>query len=260
MSKTSSNSVAPSTHPAFDLVRQQFIPALSTTVFEYRHKKTNAVHYHLGNQNPEKVFLVAFRTQPMDSKGTAHMLDHTALCGSQKYPVRDPFFSMIRRSLNTFMNAFTAADWTAYPFATQNDKDFNNLLSVYLDAAFHANLNPLDFAQEGIRVELENDRPVYKGIVFNEMKGAMSAATDQLYHKLAHHLYPKTTYHYNSGGDPKDIPDLSYEQLKAFYQSHYHPSNAVLMSFGDLEVTEFHAQVESQALQNFEHEIGRAHV
>lgn len=252
MSKTSSNSVAPSTHPAFDLVRQQFIPALSTTVFEYRHKKTNAVHYHLGNQNPEKVFLVAFRTQPMDSKGTAHILEHTALCGSQKYPVRDPFFSMIRRSLNTFMNAFTAADWTAYPFATQNDKDFNNLLSVYLDAAFHANLNPLDFAQEGIRVELENDRPVYKGIVFNEMKGAMSAATDQLYHKLAHHLYPKTTYHYNSGGDPKDIPDLSYEQLKAFYQSHYHPSNAVLMSFGDLDVTEFHAQVESQALQDFE--------
>ncbi len=253
MSKTSSNSVAPSTHPAFDLVRQQFIPALSTTVFEYRHKKTNAVHYHLGNQNPEKVFLVAFRTQPMDSKGTAHILEHPALCGSKKYPVRDPFFSMIRRSLNTFMNAFTAADWTAYPFATQNDKDFNNLLSVYLDAAFHANLNPLDFAQEGIRIELENDRPMYKGIVFNEMKGAMSAATDQLYHKLAHHLYPKTTYHYNSGGDPNDIPDLSYEQLKAFYQSHYHPSNAVLMSFGDFDVTEFHAQVESQALQDFEH-------
>ncbi len=112
---------------------------------------------------------------------------------------------MIRRSLNTFMNAFTAADWTAYPFATQNSKDFQNLLEVYMDAAFAANLNPLDFAQEGIRIELENGEPVYKGVVFNEMKGAMSSPSDQLYHTLAHHLFPNTTYHYNSGGDPKDI-------------------------------------------------------
>ncbi len=198
-------------HPAFQLVRQHHVEALDILVSEYAHKVTGAVHYHLATSHDENVFLVAFRTQPMDSKGTAHILEHTALCGSEKFPVRDPFFLMIRRSLNTFMNAFTSADWTAYPFATQNKKDFQNLLSVYLDAAFAANLNPLDFAQEGIRVELENDEPVYKGVVFNEMKGAMSAPSDQLYHQLAHHLFPETTYHYNSGGDPKDIPDLTYD-------------------------------------------------
>ena len=187
----------------------------------------------------------------MDSKGTAHILEHTALCGSEKFPVRDPFFLMIRRSLNTFMNAFTAADWTAYPFATQNKKDFQNLLSVYLDAAFAANLNPLDFAQEGIRIELENDQAVYKGVVFNEMKGAMSSPTDQLYHQLAHHLFPETTYHYNSGGDPKDIPDLSYEQLVEFYKTHYHPSNAVFMTFGNESAYDLQEQFEKLALHKF---------
>ena len=212
---------------------------------------TGAVHYHLATNNDENVFLVAFRTQPMDSKGTAHILEHTALCGSEKFPVRDPFFLMIRRSLNTFMNAFTAADWTAYPFATQNKKDFQNLLSVYLDAAFAANLNPLDFAQEGIRIELENDQAVYKGVVFNEMKGAMSSPTDQLYHQLAYHLFPETTYHYNSGGDPKEIPDLSYEQLVEFYKTHYHPSNAVFMTFGNQNAYDLQEQFETLALHKF---------
>lgn len=238
-------------HPAFQLVRQHHVEALDILVSEYAHKVTGAVHYHLATSHDENVFLVAFRTQPMDSKGTAHILEHTALCGSKKFPVRDPFFLMIRRSLNTFMNAFTSADWTAYPFATQNKKDFQNLLSVYLDAAFAANLNPLDFAQEGIRVELENGEPVYKGVVFNEMKGAMSAPSDQLYHQLAHHLFPETTYHYNSGGDPKDIPDLTYEQLVSFYKSHYHPSNAVFMTFGNQSAYELQEQFEKLALAKF---------
>jgi Zn-dependent M16 (insulinase) family peptidase len=238
-------------HPAFELVRQRFIDALNINVFECRHKTTGAIHYHLASDNSENVFLVAFRTQPMDNTGTAHILEHTVLCGSQKYPVRDPFFMMLSRSLNTFMNAFTAADWTCYPFATQNRKDFDNLLSVYLDAVFFANLNALDFAQEGIRVELEEGHPVFKGVVFNEMKGALSAANDQLYHSLAHHLYPTTTYHYNSGGDPKHIPDLSHAQLLAFYRSHYHPSNAVLMTFGDASLYELQDKFEQQALQHF---------
>lgn len=238
-------------HPAFQLVRQHHVEALDVNVVEYHHRVTGAIHYHLESSHEENVFLVAFRTQPMDSKGTAHILEHTALCGSKNFPVRDPFFLMIRRSLNTFMNAFTAADWTAYPFATQNKKDFNNLLSVYLDAAFAANLNPLDFAQEGIRVEIENDKPVFKGVVFNEMKGAMSSPTDQLYHQLAHHLFPETTYHYNSGGDPKDIPELTYEQLVDFYKTHYHPSNAVFMTFGDIPAVELQEQFESQALSHF---------
>ncbi|MGB5887237.1 MAG: insulinase family protein [Acinetobacter venetianus] len=244
-------SITQTIHPAFQLLRQHHVEALDIQVSEYKHKVTGAVHYHLATSHDENVFLVAFRTQPMDSKGTAHILEHTALCGSEKFPVRDPFFLMIRRSLNTFMNAFTAADWTAYPFATQNKKDFQNLLSVYLDAAFAANLNPLDFAQEGIRIELENDQAVYKGVVFNEMKGAMSSPTDQLYHQLAHHLFPETTYHYNSGGDPKDIPDLSYEQLVEFYKTHYHPSNAVFMTFGNESAYDLQEQFEKLALHKF---------
>lgn len=244
-------SITQTIHPAFQLLRQHHVEALDIQVSEYKHKVTGAVHYHLATSHDENVFLVAFRTQPMDSKGTAHILEHTALCGSEKFPVRDPFFLMIRRSLNTFMNAFTAADWTAYPFATQNKKDFQNLLSVYLDAAFAANLNPLDFAQEGIRIELENDQAVYKGVVFNEMKGAMSSPTDQLYHQLAHHLFPETTYHYNSGGDPKDIPDLSYEQLVEFYKTHYHPSNAVFMTFGNESAYDLQEQLEKLALHKF---------
>ena len=244
-------SITQTIHPAFQLLRQHHVEALDIQVSEYKHKVTGAVHYHLATNHDENVFLVAFRTQPMDSKGIAHILEHTALCGSEKFPVRDPFFLMIRRSLNTFMNAFTAADWTAYPFATQNKKDFQNLLSVYLDAAFAANLNPLDFAQEGIRIELENDQAVYKGVVFNEMKGAMSSPTDQLYHQLAHHLFPETTYHYNSGGDPKDIPDLTYEQLVDFYKTHYHPSNAVFMTFGNQTAYDLQEQFEKLALNKF---------
>ncbi|OTG87104.1 peptidase M16 [Acinetobacter sp. ANC 4558] len=239
-------------HPAFQLIRQHHVEALDILVSEYQHKVTGAVHYHLATNHDENVFLVAFRTQPMDSKGEAHILEHTALCGSEKFPVRDPFFLMIRRSLNTFMNAFTAADWTAYPFATQNKKDFQNLLTVYLDAAFAANLNPLDFSQEGIRIELENGEPVYKGVVFNEMKGAMSSPSDQLYHQLAHHLFPETTYHYNSGGDPKDIPDLTYEELVSFYKSHYHPSNAVFMTFGNESAYHLQEQFETLALHKFQ--------
>src|SRR6056300_1742504 len=140
---------------------------------------------------------------PEDSTGVAHILEHTALCGSERYPVRDPFFMMTRRSLNTFMNAFTSSDWTAYPFASQNKKDFNNLLDVYLDAVFFPKLDPLDFAQEGHRLEFSEMRnPAssleFKGVVFNEMKGAMSSPTSILWHTMSKYLYPTTTYHYNS--------------------------------------------------------------
>lgn len=248
-----------SSHPAFDRLRSQRIDSLNLTIEEYRHGKTGAKHFHLATDNPENVFLVAFRTVPMDSTGVAHILEHTVLCGSEKYPVRDPFFMMLRRSLNTFMNAFTSSDWTAYPFASKNKKDFNNLLSVYLDAVFFARLDPLDFAQEGHRVEFEtpNDPAsdldlVFKGVVFNEMKGAMSGPVAVLWQALSSHLFPTTTYHYNSGGDPEHIPELTYEQLKAFYQTHYHPSNAIFMTFGDIPAQEHHRQFESQALSRFQ--------
>ena len=139
----------------FNLQDQKYISLLDVNAEIYNHSEFNFPHIHLGSNSDEKVFMVAFRTMPEDSKGVAHILEHTALCGSKKYPVRDPFFMMIRRSLNTFMNAFTSSDWTAYPFATQNKKDFDNLLSVYLDASFFPNLHELDFAQEGHRIEFK---------------------------------------------------------------------------------------------------------
>jgi Zn-dependent M16 (insulinase) family peptidase len=253
----SQTNALPEAHAAFTAVRQETIESLNITVQEFEHTATGASHYHIAADNTENVFLVALRTVPQDSTGVAHMLEHTALCGSENYPVRDPFFMMLRRSLNTFMNAFTSSDWTAYPFASQNRKDFDNLLNVYLDAVFFSRLDPLDFAQEGHRVEFaEADNPdselVYKGVVFNEMKGAMSSVTSTLWAALSKNLFPTTTYHYNSGGDPESIPDLSYAQLKAFYASHYHPSNAIFMTFGDIAAAEHQSVFEEKALRSFE--------
>ncbi|WP_277253694.1 insulinase family protein, partial [Neptunomonas phycophila] len=244
-------------HPSFEFIRSAPIESLNVTMSEYKHRTTGAAHFHIAAEQDENVFLVAFRTVPMDSTGVAHILEHTALCGSERYPVRDPFFMMTRRSLNTFMNAFTSSDWTAYPFASQNKKDFLNLLDVYLDATFFSRLDPLDFAQEGHRVEFkeqgnaESDL-VFKGVVFNEMKGAMSSATSILWQTVTKHLFPTVTYHYNSGGDPESITDLSYEQLLEFYRTHYHPSNAVIMTFGNIPVEELQTRFEEQALSRFE--------
>lgn len=247
----------PVSHPAFVHVRSEHIQSLDIDVHEFRHTATGTPHVHLAADNPENVFLVGLRTVPTDSTGVAHILEHTVLCGSEKYPVRDPFFMMIRRSLNTFMNAFTSSDWTAYPFASQNRKDFFNLLDVYLDAVFFSRLHELDFAQEGHRVEFEKpDDPssdlVFKGVVFNEMKGAMSAPTSILWQTLSKHLFSDNTYHFNSGGDPEDIPDLSYEQLKSFYDTHYHPSNAVFMTYGDIAPDVLQKRFEEQVLNRFE--------
>lgn len=247
------------THSAFSLLRQHHVKSLNLDVEEYEHIATGAQHIHLSPKNTgdaENVFLVALRTVPHDSKGVAHILEHTALCGSKKYPVRDPFFMMTRRSINTFMNAFTSSDWTAYPFASLNKKDFNNLLDVYLDAVFFSRLDELDFAQEGHRLEFatpdDSKTPLeYKGVVFNEMKGAMSSVPSQLWQTFSKHLFPTTTYHHNSGGDPEAIPDLSYEELKQFYETHYHPSNAIFMTYGDISAFEHQEKFEAQALSHF---------
>lgn len=249
------NHLAPFT--GFTKVREEKIESLDIKMVEYRHDKTGAVHYHLDSENDENVFLVAFKTVPMDSTGVAHILEHTSLCGSERFPVRDPFFMMIRRSLNTFMNAFTSSDWTAYPFASKNKKDFNNLLDVYLDAVFFARLDPLDFAQEGHRLEFEvmddpNSNLLYKGVVFNEMKGAMSSPVSTVYDLLSRYLFSTTTYHYNSGGDPESIPDLTYDSLQEFYKTHYHPSNAVFMTYGDIPPAEHQENFQQKALHRFD--------
>ncbi|THB69543.1 MAG: peptidase M16 [Gammaproteobacteria bacterium] len=244
-------------HKAFKLLRTESITSLNIEVQEYEHIKTGAMHYHLACENNENTFLVALRTVPTDCTGVAHILEHTALCGSEKFPVRDPFFMMLRRSLNTYMNALTSSDWTAYPFATQCKKDFNNLLDVYLDAVFFSRLDELDFLQEGWRYEFSQisdpqSKLEYKGVVFNEMKGAMSSPVSVAWQALTKNVFPTSTYHYNSGGDPEVITDLSYQQLKDFYKVHYHPSNAMFFTFGDISAFEHQENIESKVLQHFD--------
>ena len=254
MSQTS-----PKVASSFELIRTQEINTLNLTFEEYKHKVTGTTHIHLNSEDDNNVFFIAFLTVPQDSSGVAHILEHTSLCGSANFPVRDPFFMMLRRSLNTFMNAFTSTDWTAYPFATQNRKDFDNLLQIYLDAAFFPNLDYLDFRQEGWRVEFEEaDNPesnlVYKGVVFNEMKGAMSSPSRRVWQTMQTALYPNTTYHYNSGGEPENIPDLSHDDLVAFHKRHYHPSNAIIMTSGNIPAAEHQERIDELALSKFQKE------
>ena len=257
VSATSQGSTQNSDQSPFEKLRSEPVSALNLTVEEYRHQVTGARHFHLASKDDNNVFLVAFLTVPQDSSGVAHILEHTALCGSERFPVRDPFFMMLRRSLNTFMNAMTSSDWTAYPFASRNRKDFQNLLEIYLDAAFFPKLDELDFLQEGHRVEFaeaENSDSdlVYKGVVFNEMKGAMSSPVSALWQELSSHLFPTTTYHHNSGGDPENIPDLTWQQLTGFHQHHYHPSNAVFFTYGDIPAEQHQQEFQQRVLSRFD--------
>ncbi len=247
-------------HPAFDLIRTEHIPSLDVTLEQYRHIVTGAAHIHIASDDTNNAFLVALPTVPSDSTGVAHVLEHVTLCGSRRYPIRDPFFMMLRRSLNTFMNAFTASDWTAYPFATQNRKDFDNLLDVYLDAVFFPLLDSMDFAQEGHRLEFEkpsdpNSALAIRGVVYNEMKGAMSSPIAQVAQTLQSHLFPTTTYHYNSGGEPREIPRLDYRKLKEFHAKHYHPSSALFMTYGNFSVSEHQEKFDADVLSKFEPEV-----
>ncbi|MCK4767786.1 MAG: insulinase family protein, partial [Desulfobacula sp.] len=221
------------------------------------HIKTKAKHIHILNKDKENTFGVFFRTVPTDSSGVAHILEHTVLCGSKKFNVRDPFFSMIKRSLSTFMNAFTASDWTMYPFSTQNQKDYYNLMNVYLDAAFFPKIDELSFKQEGHRLEIleKNDTDIeleYKGVVYNEMKGAMSSPGQVLGRSLLTALYPDTTYRNNSGGEPSDIPTLTWKNLKDFHARYYHPSNAYFYTYGNLPLEETLSFICEKALKQFE--------
>lgn len=243
----------------FDVKRIEVIKEMNFYFYELEHAATGARHVHISNGDKENTFCVAFKTVPSDSTGVAHILEHTVLCGSDKFPVRDPFFSMLRRSLSTFMNAFTASDWTMYPFSTQNKKDFYNLMDVYLDSAFYPIIDELSFKQEGYRLEIENDtkatdtvKLIYKGVVYNEMKGAMSSPRDVMVRSILNALYPSTTYSYNSGGDPAVMPSLTYEQLKAFHWRHYHPSNAFFYTYGNLPLKDHLTFVNDKILKHFE--------
>lgn len=234
------------------------IKELSAHFYSLIHEPTGARHIHISRDDPENAFAVGFKTIPADNTGVAHILEHTVLCGSKKYPVRDPFFSMLKRSLNTFMNALTASDWTLYPFATPNEKDFYNLMSVYTDAVFFPLLDPLSFRQEGWRIDFEPDpndkrnlKPVFQGVVYNEMKGAMSSPDQILARSLLASIFPQTPYRFNSGGDPEAICTLNHEDLVLFHKTHYHPSNAYFYTYGDIPLEKHLAFIENEVLSHF---------
>jgi hypothetical protein len=224
-----------SAHPAFDLVRDETIPEIASEVRLYRHRKTGAEVLSFLNSDENKVFGVTFKTPPEDSTGVAHILEHSVLCGSRKYPVKKPFVELLKSSMNTFLNAMTFPDKTAYPVASQNLQDFYNLVDVYLDSVFFPLLSEDTFRQEGWHYESEaTQMPLsFKGVVFNEMKGAYSSAAAVLGKLSQQTLYPDNAYGVNSGGDPKSIPDLTYRYFRNFHTRFYHPSNARIVFYGD---------------------------
>jgi len=218
----------------FELVREQDIPELNTRARIYRHVATGAELLSLENDDENKVFGITFRTPPSDSTGVAHILEHAVLCGSAKYPMKDPFKQLLKGSLQTFLNAMTYPDKTAYPVASTNLKDFYNLVDVYLDAVLHPRITPDTLMQEGWHYEVGEDGELtYKGVVFNEMKGANASPDRVLYQATQNALFPDTTYAVDSGGNPSNIPDLTYEQFKRFHEDFYHPSNARIFFYGD---------------------------
>ena len=219
----------------FEVLETREIPELNTKGTLYRHVTTGAELLSMENDDENKVFGVSFRTPPPDSTGLPHIMEHAVLGGSRKYPVKEPFVELLKGSLKTFVNAFTFPDKTCYPVASQNHQDFYNLIDVYLDAVFYPNITPETLQQEGWHYEIEDpDAPlVYKGIVFNEMKGAYSSP-DALVGRFSESLlFPDNAYGLDSGGDPTVIPDLTYAQFKAFHERYYHPANARIFFYGD---------------------------
>jgi len=219
----------------FTLLQEQTIPELDATVHYYVHKRTGARLLSVINDDENKVFSINFRTPPKDSTGVAHILEHSVLNGSEKYPVKDPFVQLRKGSLATFVNAFTYPDKTCYPVASQNIQDFYNLIAVYMDAVFHPLLSEQTLMQEGWHFELNDpSEPLtYKGVVFNEMKGAYSSPDGVLGTQVRNSIFPKHVYGVVSGGDPRHIPDLTYEAFKSFHETYYHPSNSFIFFYGN---------------------------
>jgi len=219
----------------FELLREEHIAELNSTARIYRHVKSGAKLLSLINDDENKVFGITFRTPSNNSTGVAHIMEHSVLCGSRKYPVKEPFVELVKGSLNTFLNAFTYPDKTCYPVASQNTQDFYNLVDVYLDAVFYPLIGPYTLKQEGWHYELDSldGELTYKGVVFNEMKGAYSSPDGVLDEAVQQALLPDTIYGIDSGGDPAHIPDLSYAMFKDFHERYYHPSNARIYFYGN---------------------------
>ena len=219
----------------FEQIAAKNIPELQTKAELFRHLETGAQLLSSINSDENKVFGITFRTPPTDSTGVAHILEHSVLCGSRKYPIKEPFVELMKGSLQTFLNAFTYPDKTCYPVASQNLQDFYNLIDVYLDAVLYPRLTPFVLQQEGWHLELEDldDPLLYKGVVFNEMKGAYSSPERVLGECSQQSLFPGHTYGLDSGGHPQDIPNLTFEQFSSFHRRYYHPSNARIFFHGD---------------------------
>lgn len=224
------------------LKEERYVEELHSKGYILEHKKTGARIFLLSNDDENKVFCIGFRTPPSDSTGVAHILEHSVLCGSEKFPVKDPFVELVKGSLNTFLNAMTYPDKTVYPVASCNEKDFQNLMDVYMDAVLHPNIYKEEkiFRQEGWHYEMESeDSPVtLNGVVYNEMKGAFSSPESVLDRYTRNVLYPDTCYSCESGGDPAVIPELSYEDFLNFHKTYYHPSNSYIYLYGDMDMAE----------------------
>ncbi len=229
-------------YKGFVVTKSLDIPELQCHLTELTHEKSSAQVVHIQANDPENLFCISFRTYPTSSNGVAHVLEHTSLKGSKKFPVNNPFNAMKRRSLSTFMNAMTGPDYTCYPAASQVEEDFYNLFSVYLDAVFNPLLDPMAFAQEGHRLEFANPMdsatPLeHKGVVYNEMKGALSSPYRLLLREVTKELFPGSPYAYNAGGDPEEIAQLEHKDLVAFHQTHYQPSNCIFFFYGDIPLS-----------------------
>lgn len=240
----------------FRVVRKSIVPETDSTAWFFEHEKSGAHLFFLQNDDDNKVFSISFRTPPVDDTGVAHIVEHSTLCGSRKYPLKEPFVELVKGSLNTFLNAMTYPDKTMYPVASRNDKDFQNLMDVYLDAVFYPDMreNPQVLMQEGWHYEIEKpeDSLKYSGVVYNEMKGALSAPDDLLQSRIMAALYPDTTYGFESGGDPEAIPQLTQEMFVGFHSRYYHPSNSYIYLYGDMDIEEKLAYLDAEYLSQFD--------
>ena len=241
---------------AYEVLKEEELQDIHSKGWLLRHKKTGARVMLIENSDENKVFNIAFRTPPKNSTGVAHILEHSVLCGSREFPLKDPFVELVKGSLNTFLNAMTYPDKTCYPVASCNDRDFQNLMHVYLDAVFYPNIYKKEeiFRQEGWNYHLEKkEGPLkYNGVVYNEMKGAFSSPDDVLEREIMNSLFPDTTYGCESGGDPVNIPDLSYEEFLDFHRQYYHPSNSFIYLYGNMDMEEKLEFLDSHYLSAFD--------
>lgn len=250
------------TYSNFTLINKQDISEIHSTVYRFQHNTLGCTAFAIKNNDPNKTFCVSFMTVPEDSTGVAHILEHSVLMGSKKYPVHDVFGEINKGGLMTFLNAMTGADTTWYPFATRNSKEYFNIMDVYCDVTLHPLLQKTTFEQEGWHYHIEKleDKIEYSGVVLNEMKGAFSDPIRSLFHQTYLGLLPGSTYAHESGGDPVAIPDLTYEEFVQFHHDHYHPANATFFFYGNASLTEELAFIETNFLSKFTEPVPRAEI